>query len=54
MKALTKLTAQFVLLVWWLSGIAIANGFWSTTLAIFVPPYGLYLTVERLVKLLPA
>jgi hypothetical protein len=31
----------------WLAGTVLARGFWSTTAAVFIPPYAWYLTVER-------
>ena len=34
----------------WLAGIFLAKGFWSTFFAVIIPPWGLYLLVERLVE----
>jgi len=31
----------------YLAGIVLAQGFWSTALAVVFPPYGFYLVVER-------
>ena len=36
----------------WFSGIAIASGFWSTSISICFPPYALYLFIERLLMLI--
>lgn len=41
----------FTFLFWWLSGIVLAKGFWSTLSTIIFPPYGLYLVVERLLHM---
>lgn len=42
---------QFALIVIWLVGIVLANGFTSTFFAILLPPWGWYLVVERILKL---
>jgi len=34
----------------WMSGIVLAKGFWSTFFAIWLPPYGWYLVVERVMQ----
>lgn len=39
---------QLIGVVVWIAGIVIANGFWSTFFAIFVPFWGWYLVIERL------
>jgi hypothetical protein len=31
----------------WIAGIVLAKGFWSTSLAVVMPLWGLYLLVER-------
>lgn len=31
-----------------IAGVVLAHGFWSTLSAVFLPPYALYLVVERL------
>lgn len=31
----------------WIVGIVLANGFWSTLLALIFPPWGWYLIAER-------
>lgn len=43
MKYLVKLFAFLV----WISGIVIANGFWSTFFAIFFPFWAWYLSAEK-------
>jgi uncharacterized membrane protein len=40
----------------WIAGIIIAKGFWSTLFAVFLPPWGWYLVIERAMyalKMLP-
>ena len=39
---------KFVLLVAWLAGMVIANGFWSTFFAVVFPLWGYYLVVEHI------
>ena len=38
---------RVVALVVWVAGIVIANGFWSTFFAIFIPLWAWYLVIER-------
>lgn len=45
-----ELAGLLVILVW-LMGAVLAKGFWSTFFAIFFFPYGMYLTVERVMIL---
>ncbi len=47
-----KYALQFLILVWWFGGMAVANGFWSTLLAIVMPPWAMYLVVERVFNML--
>ena len=47
MKRLAEIIGGFVFLATWLAGIAIASGFWATTLAVFFPPWAWYLLVEK-------
>lgn len=51
MNRLLENVAGLVLLLAWLAGIVLANGFWSTLGAITVPPYALYLVVEMAMRL---
>jgi len=37
----------FMAIMFWLAGLVLANGFWSTTAAMFFPPYAWYLIVEK-------
>lgn len=39
-----------VVIVTWLIGTAIAQGFWQTIFAVLLPPYAWYLLVERAMK----
>ena len=43
--------ALLLALLWYLSGIVLAVGFWRTVAAVFFFPYALYLVVERLLQL---
>ena len=42
--------ANLILLFTWIAGIVIAQGFWSTFFAIFVPLWSYYLVIERIVE----
>jgi ABC-type bacteriocin/lantibiotic exporter with double-glycine peptidase domain len=37
----------FILLVWWISGLVLAKGFWATLFAM-ITPFGLYLVIEQI------
>lgn len=37
-----------IFLLFWIMGIVLASGFWSTFFSIFFPPWALYLSVEQL------
>jgi hypothetical protein len=45
MKPLVELVA----IIGWLSGIVIAQGFWSTFFAVIIPLWAWYLTIETIV-----
>lgn len=47
MYQLSMLIIQVVIVTPWLAGIVLAQGFWSVTAAVCVPPYAWYLVVER-------
>lgn len=49
MKYLAQLAASFIVTVGWIAGMVLAQGFWSTSFAIFIPPYAFYLVIERLI-----
>lgn len=38
---------SFILLVAWILGVVIANGFVSTLVAVFIPFWSYYLVIER-------
>lgn len=38
---------SLILLIFWLAGIILANGFWSTFFAIIFPLWAYYLVVEQ-------
>ena len=39
------------MLVPWIIGIVLAQGFWSTVFSITVPPYAWYLTTEKFLQM---
>lgn len=45
MKSLTEL----IFIIWWIAGIVLAKGFWSTLFAVVIPLWSFYLVVEQLV-----
>lgn len=47
MKHLIHALGVFVIILSWLVGIVLANGFWSTAFAMCIPPYGWYLVIEK-------
>ena len=51
MKHIAELVGGVLMGLPWLAGMVLANGFWSTTAAIFLPPYAWYLVAERAMKL---
>lgn len=40
----------FLGIIFWIAGIVIAKGFFSTFFAIIMPPYAWYLIVEKLMQ----
>lgn len=47
MKSLARTIDVCIGVTFWLAGIAIAKGFWTTFFALFVAPYSWYLFIER-------
>jgi hypothetical protein len=43
-----KKITEFILFMFYLCGLVIAKGFWSTLFAIFIFPYSWYLVLEAL------
>lgn len=43
--------AAIVSSVAWVAGVVLANGFWSTIAAIFIPFWSWYLVVERAMQM---
>lgn len=39
-----------ILVIWWIAGIVLAKGFWSTFFACFFIPWAYYLVVELILK----
>jgi hypothetical protein len=39
---------KFIMVVFWVFGIVLAKGFWSTTIAIIIPLWGWYLVAETI------
>jgi hypothetical protein len=42
-----RVVVGFTFLIAWIAGIIIANGFWSTLFAFFIPLWAYYLVIER-------
>ena len=42
------LPASLITVPMWIVGWVLAHGFWSTFFAVFFPPWGIYLTAEKL------
>ena len=40
--------ASLITVPMWIVGWVLAQGFWSTFFAVFFPPWGIYLTAEKL------
>ena len=49
MDKLIDYAIALLLIVSWLGGTVLANGFVSTTVAIIFPPYSWYLVIEKLI-----
>ena len=41
-----RAVVSLYLLTWWVLGVAVADGFWQTLFALFVPPYAFVLFTE--------
>lgn len=50
MKIKTGNISSIILIVLWMSGISVVNGFWWTVLTIIIPPVGIYFGVEVFLK----
>ena len=50
MKYLIIYLSELLLLLSWIAGVVLANGFWSTVFSIFIPPWAWYLVVELLMN----
>jgi len=48
---LLEQTAYVLGVLAWLVGIVLAKGFWSTAIAVCVPPWAWYLSVERVLMM---
>jgi len=44
-----KTLIELLTIIWWLAGIVLAKGFWSTLFAVVIPFWSFYLVVEQLV-----
>jgi len=40
---------NLITVIWWIIGVVLAKGFWSTLLAITIPLWSFYLVIEYLV-----
>ena len=47
MKDVAEAILYLIVVLFWIAGIVLAKGFWSTAAAIILPPWGWYLIVER-------
>jgi len=45
-----KYLINFLAVIYWIAGIVIAKGFWSTFFAIIFPLWAYYLLLERLIQ----
>ena len=43
-----KYIIELIGVIVWIAGVVIANGFWSTFFALFIPLWAWYLVIERL------
>ena len=50
MKELAQTVTYVAFVITWISGIIIANGFFSTLVAVFIPLWGWYLLLERIMQ----
>jgi hypothetical protein len=46
--SINLLPASFITVPMWIVGCVLAQGFWSTFFAVLFPPWGIYLTAEKL------
>lgn len=51
MNRIVELIATVLFVFPWLAGIVLANGFWSTLVAVCFFPYAWYLVVERAMQM---
>lgn len=47
-----KDVAYLFVIITWIAGVVLANGFWSTLLAFLLPPWAWYLVVESFMKMI--
>ena len=50
MNKVAECIMSLVILVWWLAGIVLADGFWSMITAIIFPPWAWYLVIEAAMR----
>jgi hypothetical protein len=43
-----KSLIELFFIIWWIAGIVLAQGFWSTLFAVIIPFWSFYLVVEQL------
>ena len=41
---------NLLLTIMWILGIILAKGFWSTLFAVVIPPWALYLVIEKVLE----
>ena len=44
-----KYLFQFICLIWWVAGLVVAKGFWSTFFAVICPLWSFYLFAEAVI-----
>jgi len=45
-----KYLINFLAILYWIAGVVLAKGFWSTLLAVCIPFWAYYLLIERLIQ----
>ena len=52
MSRFSEVFGRLVLMIWWLAGIVLGHGFWSTLAAVCLPPWAMYLVIEKVLRLI--
>lgn len=43
-------TIMFIIMIFWIAGVVLAKGAWSTIFACFIPFYAWYLVAEKIMQ----